>query len=119
MNETINFGIDLGTTNSVIAVARSGSVEIIKNKNLESTPSMVTYDSRGSEKVGLQAKSLFGDPKKGPDVHAEFKRLMGLRRTLKFEAAGISKSPEELSAVVLAELRRTAEERFGPPPARR
>lgn len=116
MNDTINYGIDLGTTNSVIAVARSGGVEIVKNNNSESTPSMVTYDKRGGEKVGDQAKSMYGDPKKAGDVQAEFKRIMGLDRLLHFEAAGFSKSPEQLSAAVLAELRRAAEERFGKAP---
>jgi len=112
MSDTINLGIDLGTTNSVIAIAQHGSVEIIKNRNSEITPSMVAYDKRGSEKIGLHARQQYGDPKRGPDVQAEFKRLMGQDVPLKFKNCGLEKSPEELSSAVLADLRRAAEERF-------
>ena len=38
---TIDFGIDLGTTNSVISVSQSGAVETIKNALSEITPSLV------------------------------------------------------------------------------
>jgi len=113
---TIDLGIDLGTTNSVVAISRSGAIEIVKNRNSEITPSMVAYDQRGTEKVGQQARASYGDPRRGPDVHAEFKRKMGQDVRLEFTNCGVSKSPEELSAIVLRDLRRAAEERFGSPP---
>jgi len=116
MTATIDLGIDLGTTNSVVAISRGGVIEIVKNRNAEITPSMVAYDQRGTEKVGQQARASYGDPRRGPDVHAEFKRQMGQDVQLRFASCGLSKSPEELSAIVLRDLRRAAEERFGAPP---
>lgn len=118
MSTTIDFGIDLGTTNSAIAIARGGEVRVLKNRESEVTPSMVAYDQRGTEKVGLHAKGVFSDPKRGPDVQAEFKRRMGQNVRATF-ANGIQRSPEELSAVVLGELRRAAAEQLNcaPPSA--
>lgn len=116
MNTTINLGIDLGTTNSVIAMSHDGNIEIVKNRNAEITPSMVAYDQRGTEKVGQQARASYGDPRRGPDVHAEFKRKMGQGVQLHFANADLYKSPDELSAIVLQDLRRAVEERFGAPP---
>ncbi|MEQ9461108.1 MAG: Hsp70 family protein [Phycisphaeraceae bacterium] len=116
MTTTIDLGIDLGTTNSVVAISRSGNIEIVKNRNAEITPSMVAYDQRGTEKVGQQARASYGDPRRGPDVQAEFKRKMGQDVQLHFANCDVSKSPEELSAIVLQDLRRAAEERFGTSP---
>lgn len=116
MTTTIDLGIDLGTTNSVVAISRGGSIEIVKNRNAEITPSMVAYDHRGTVKVGHQARASYGDPRRGPDVHAEFKRKMGQDVQLRFANCNVSRSPEELSAIVLQDLRRAAEERFGSAP---
>jgi preprotein translocase subunit SecF len=50
---TVDFGIDLGTTNSAIAVSTNGQVEIIKNNdNLDCTPSAVWVDKNNKEFVG-------------------------------------------------------------------
>lgn len=117
MEQTIDLGIDLGTTNSVVAMCNENNeIEIVKHRNTEITPSMVAYDQRGTEKVGLQAKASFGDPRRGPDVQAEFKRKMGLDVKLHFQSSGIEKSPEELSASVLNELRRAVESRYNRSP---
>ncbi len=113
---TIDFGIDLGTTNSVISVAQGGSVETIKNGLSEVTPSLVAYDKRGTKRVGLAAADLFRRASSSTNVHAEFKRVMGQRVLREFKAAGLKKSPEELSAEVLAELRRACAVRFGQEP---
>jgi molecular chaperone DnaK len=113
---TIDFGIDLGTTNSVISVAQSGGVETIKNGLSEVTPSLVAFDKRGTKRVGLAAADLFRRASSSTNVHAEFKRVMGQRVLREFKAAGLKKSPEELSAEVLAELRRACAVRFGQEP---
>ena len=44
---TVDFGIDLGTTNSVISVSQGGNIETIKNGLSEITPSVVYMDKRG------------------------------------------------------------------------
>ncbi|XHC25123.1 MAG: Hsp70 family protein [Phycisphaerales bacterium] len=115
-SDTIDYGIDLGTTNSVIARSIGGDIEVIKNKNAEITPSMVAYDKRGTEIVGAAAKNMFADPRKSPDVQAEFKRVMGQDVDLRFHGAGLTLSPEQLSKAVLAELRKAAAERYGDAP---
>jgi molecular chaperone DnaK len=113
---TIDFGIDLGTTNSVISVSQAGSVEVIKNGLSDVTPSLVYFDKRGTKRVGLSAANAQGRSDSGFDVQAEFKREMGQRVQRNFKLANKSMSPEELSAEVLMELRNAAELRFGTKP---
>ena len=113
---TIDFGIDLGTTNSVISVAQSGTVETIKNGLSEVTPSLVYFDKRGTKRIGLATSTVQGRAETAFDVQAEFKREMGQRVQRHFKLANKSMSPEELSAEVLLDLRNAAELRFGSKP---
>jgi molecular chaperone DnaK len=104
MSEMINFGIDLGTTNSLIAKFDKGNVEVFKNPNgfKETLPSIVGFRNDRTI-VGEQAKTYAEkDPK---SVASRFKRKMGTTETLKIKALNASKSPVELSALVLKELR--------------
>jgi len=106
---TIDFGIDLGTTNSAIAVVTNGQVEVIKNNdNQELTPSVVWIRGDGSEDVGRSARQRL--PLGDSAVFEGFKRQMGKRR-----AAESSRSPEQLSAAILKELRSAAEAWAGAP----
>ena len=114
---TIDFGIDLGTTNSVISVMNGGEVETIKNGLSEITPSVVYFDKRGTKRVGITAAEMMNRPATASDVHCEFKRVMGQRVVREFKSAGKNLTPEELSAEVLSELRRAAAARFGREPA--
>jgi molecular chaperone DnaK len=101
---TIDFGIDLGTTNSAIAVIRGVETDIIKN-NLDQdiTPSAVSYDKKGTLYVGDRAKKRVSS--KPNDAFVEFKRRMGTEFIYSFEESGIKRKPEELSAEVLKSLR--------------
>jgi molecular chaperone DnaK len=101
---TIDFGIDLGTTNSAIAVLRGVSAEIIKN-NLDTdiTPSAVSCEKGGKLRTGDRAKSRIID--KPEDTYVEFKRQMGTDHRYHFKESGLDKSPEELSSEVLKSLR--------------
>lgn len=102
MTKMINFGIDLGTTNSLIAKFDKGTVEVFKNPNgfKETLPSVVAFRN-DRILVGDQARTYAEkDPK---SVASRFKRKMGTTETLKL-AAG-SKTPVELSAFVLKELK--------------
>jgi molecular chaperone DnaK len=112
----IDFGIDLGTTNSVISVASGAGIETVKNGLSEITPSLVWIDKKGIKKVGLPCVDKFKHPLSAIDVQAEFKRVMGQRVQRQFKTAGRSMTPEELSSEVLMELRRTAAVRFGEEP---
>ncbi|GAA2428813.1 Hsp70 family protein [Streptomyces macrosporus] len=112
MRDTIDFGIDLGTTNSAIAVVEDGESVVIKNiHGSDTTPSAVWMPKAGTVHVGLNAKNHV---EKDPDnAVAEFKQEMGLadaRRT--FARAGVSLTPQELSAEVLKSLRADAAHKY-------
>ena len=104
MVKMINYGIDLGTTNSLIARFNRGAVEVFKNPNgfKETLPSIVGFRN-DRILVGDQAKTYAErDPK---SVASRFKRKMGTTETIKIKAISASKSPVELSAFVLKELK--------------
>jgi len=102
---TINFGIDLGTTNSAIAVLRGTVTDIIRNnENNEITPSAVSLDKSGTLRVGTEAKNYLGREEAGDDVYIEFKRRMGTSHQYNFKSANRHMLPEELSAEVLKNL---------------
>jgi molecular chaperone DnaK len=109
---TIDWGIDLGTTNSEIAVLNGTEVEVIENnENQRWTPSAVWIDGKGRVHVGRRAKEkVVGDP---DNAFAEFKLLMGRDHVYRFKASGREVKPEELSAEVLRELRGDAHRRTG------
>jgi molecular chaperone DnaK len=108
---TIDYGIDLGTTNSAIAVLRGVSVEIIKNNSdADITPSAVSF-RKNTLHVGERAKGqLIEFP---DDAYSEFKRRMGTDYIYQFKTSGTSKRPEELSAEVLKSLRADVQQRTG------
>jgi molecular chaperone DnaK len=104
MSTTINFGIDLGTSNSLIAKFDKGNVEVFKNPNgfKETLPSVVGFRN-DRFLIGDKARTyLENDPK---SVVSRFKRKMGTTETFKIKSIGASKSPVELSAYVLKELK--------------
>ncbi|MBP2472711.1 molecular chaperone DnaK [Crossiella equi] len=117
MSDTIDFGIDLGTTNSALAVCRDGEVSVVKNNDgWDYTPSAVWLNRSGQTSVGRAARERASrDP---ANAHLEFKLEMGLAGAhRRFAAAGRSLTPPELSAEVLKSLRADAGSRFGEPPA--
>lgn len=104
MSSMINFGIDLGTTNSLVAKFNKGTVEVFKNPNgfKETLPSIVGFRN-DRILVGEQARVYAEkDPK---SVISRFKRKMGTTESFKIKALGQSKTPIELSAFVLKELK--------------
>ena len=102
---TIDFGIDLGTTNSAVAVLRGVDTEVVKNNDdQETTPSAVWIDRRDRLFVGRAARDRAElDP---DNTCLEFKLRMGTAGTVKhFAASGRDMTPEQLSAEVLRSLR--------------
>ena len=115
-SDTIDFGIDLGTTNSAIAVARGGEVTVIKNNDGgDTTPSAVWMPRPDLVHVGAQARDRV---ERDPDnTAAEFKLEMGLADARRrFARAGRELTPPELSAEILKSLRADAAARTGEPP---
>lgn len=105
-------GIDLGTTNSLVAIMQDGQPVTLKNEfDQDLIPSAVAVAEDGSILVGRPAKDrLVTAPNSG---RAFFKRDMGTHTTYAF--GGRKWSPVECSALVLRELKRIAEQRLGKP----
>jgi molecular chaperone DnaK len=105
MSNTINFGIDLGTTNSAIAKFVKGEVIVFNNPldyGRATLPSIVSY-RKDKITVGSKAKEyLEKDPK---SVVGTFKRKMGTTESFQIKSLNESKTPIELSAQVLKELK--------------
>lgn len=103
-------GIDLGTTNSLIAVWQDGAAKIIPNAlGHHLTPSVVGVDDEGRFLVGLPARErLLTHPERSAAV---FKRYMGSNRITRLGKHDLR--PEELSALVLKSLKADAEAWLG------
>ncbi len=104
MSNMINFGIDLGTSNSLIAKFDKGHVEVFKNPSgfKESLPSIVGFRNDRTL-IGDQARAyLIRDAK---SVVSRFKRKMGTSESFQVKSLNTSKTPVELSAYVLKELK--------------
>lgn len=106
----MTIGIDLGTTNSLAAVFKDGSVEMIPNRlGGHLTRSVVAVDENGEVLVGDTAYELM---QKDPSCAASvFKRSMGSDRT--FELSGKKFNAEELSSLILRYLKEDAEHYLG------
>lgn len=113
--DSVIVGIDLGTTNSLVAVWRHGRAELIPNGLGEFlTPSCVSLDADGSVLVGKAARErLQTHPERSA---ATFKRYMGSDKTLRLGTREFR--PEELSALVLRSLKADAEAALGAPVTR-
>ncbi len=129
-------GIDLGTTNSAMAVVEGGAPRIIENKEgNRTTPSIVAISKTGERLVGLLAKRQAVTNPKGTVFSA--KRLIGRKFSdaeitrdktlLPYDIRASSnggveihlsdgwKRPEEISAMILQKLKADAEEKLGEP----
>ena len=112
MRSTLDFGIDLGTTNSAIALLKGVAPEIIKNNaDADITPSAVSIDKKGATHVGQRAKNKIIDAPE--DAYVEFKRRMGSDHVYHFKSSGQTRRPEDLSAEVLKSLRADVQQRTG------
>ena len=111
---TIDFGIDLGTTNSAMAVLNGVQQDIIKNSDDQDvTPSAVFINKQEVVRVGFQARNAAIQKRSQEDAYTEFKRQMGTPHQYLFRSSGKRKKPEELSAEVLKELRTSFEAKTG------
>lgn len=105
-------GIDLGTTNSLIAVWQDGQARLIPNALGDVlTPSVISLDEDDTILVGKAARArLTTHPERSA---AAFKRFMGSDKQVQLGARQFS--PEELSALVLGSLKQDAEAFLGHP----
>ncbi|NLD79180.1 MAG: molecular chaperone DnaK [Mollicutes bacterium] len=101
-------GIDLGTTNSCVSVLENGEAKVIPNPEGErTTPSVVAFKN-GEKIVGSAAKR---QAVTNPNTVSSIKRLMGTDK--KVEMEGKKYTPEEISAMILTNLKETAESYLG------
>ncbi|PJA86473.1 MAG: molecular chaperone DnaK [Candidatus Moranbacteria bacterium CG_4_9_14_3_um_filter_42_9] len=126
-------GIDLGTTNSAMAVVEGGSPTIIENKEgARTTPSMVAISKTGERLVGLLAKRqavtnsgntlysikrLIGRHFEDAEVQRDLKllpyKIVKANGGTKVEMGAKEYTPQEISAMILSKLKADAEEKLG------
>jgi molecular chaperone DnaK len=103
-------GIDLGTTNSCVAVMEGDKPTVIVNSDGErTTPSVIAFTREGERLVGAAARRQAAmNPER---TISSIKRDMGSDRRVKID--GRSYSPQELSAMILGKLKKDAEAYLG------
>ena len=125
-------GIDLGTTNSCVAIMEGGEPKVIANaEGFRTTPSVVGFSKTGERLVGLVARrQAVTNPKntvysikrfmgrKYDEVQGEIKLVpyevvRGANDDARVRAGGQEFSPPEVSAIILQKMRQTAEEYLG------
>ena len=103
-------GIDLGTTNSCVAVMEGGKPEVIANAEGDrTTPSVVAYTKEGEKLVGKVAKRQA--VANHENTITSIKRLMGTDQKVKLN--GKEYTPQEISAMILSKLKQDAESYLG------
>src|SRR5690242_5127650 len=127
-------GIDLGTTNSCVAVMEGGKPRVLENaEGMNTTPSIVAFTSDGEKLVGLPAKRqavtnplntffaikrLIGRRYDDPMVEKDkklvpYKIIKGPNGDAWVEAHGKQYSPAQISAYILQKMKETAEAKLG------
>ena len=107
-------GIDLGTTNSLVAVIRDGQAQVLCDGQEPTMPSVVGLDAQGQLLVGIPARNQWV---LAPDrTVRSIKRRMGQQETVRL--GGDDYSPQEISAIILRTLKQRAENELGYPVGR-
>ena len=109
-------GIDLGTTNSCVAVMEGGEAVVIPNaEGNRTTPSVVAFSKTGERMVGQVAKrQAITNPER---TISSIKREMGTDHRVTID--GKSYTPQEISAMILQKLKATPRPIWARPSARR
>ncbi|GAA4452758.1 molecular chaperone DnaK [Rurimicrobium arvi] len=125
-------GIDLGTTNSCVAVMEGSEPVVIANdEGRRTTPSIVAFLKNGERKVGdpakrqaitnpantiMSIKRFMGrrfDEVSGEMEHSSYKVIKGENNTPRVDIDGRPYTPQEISAMILQKMKKTAEEFLG------
>ena len=125
-------GIDLGTTNSCVAVMENGEpIVITNNEGKRTTPSIIGFVDNGERKIGDPAKrqavtnpdkTIYSikrfmgsnyDETKSEVKRIPYKVVKGKNNTPRVEIDGKQFSPQEISAMVLQKMKQTAEDYLG------
>ena len=125
-------GIDLGTTNSVVAIMEGSQPKVLINaQGSRITPSVVGFTEKGERLVGLPAKhqqvtnpgnTVFSIKRfmgrrhsevSGEEKMVPYKVVGGAEELVKVEIRGKQYTPPEISAMILQDLKKTAEDYLG------
>ena len=125
-------GIDLGTTNSCVAVMEGSEPVVIANdEGRRTTPSIVAFLNNGERKVGDPAKrQAITNPTRtimsvkrfmghkfnevtDESAHASYKVVRGDNDSVRIDIDGRQYSPQEISAMILQKMKKTAEDYLG------
>ncbi len=125
-------GIDLGTTNSCVAVLEGNTPEVIPNsEGHRTTPSIVAFVDGGERKVGDPAKrqavtnptrTIYSikrfmgetyDQVQNEIARVPYKVVRGANNTPRIDIDGREYSPQEISAMILQKMKKTAEDYLG------
>jgi len=126
-------GIDLGTTNSAMAIIEGGEPKILENKEgNRTTPSVVAISKNGERLVGLSAKRQavtnpentifsvkrligrrFDDPEVKRDIELMPYKIIKAGEGVKVKMGDKEYSPQEISAMILQKLKTDAEDKLG------
>lgn len=122
-------GIDLGTTNSCVSVIEGGQPIVITNsEGKRTTPSIVSFDNNGERKIGdpakrqmitndntiFSVKRLMGKKYKDvKDLKLPYKIKEGSNGNAVVEISGRDYTPQEVSAMILQKMKKTAEDFLG------
>ena len=125
-------GIDLGTTNSCVSVMEGNEPTVIINsEGKRTTPSVVAFTDSGERKIGDPAKrQAITNPTKtiysikrfmgctydqvgGEIARVPYKVVKGDNNTPRIDIAGRLYSPQEISAMILQKMKKTAEDYLG------
>ena len=127
-------GIDLGTTNSCVAIMEGGEVKVIQSsEGMRTTPSIVSFNEKGERLVGQLAKRqaitnsdktlfaikrLIGRKYDSPEVQkaikmSPFKIVKASNGDAWVNVGGKDMSPSEISAIILQKMKQTAEDYLG------
>ncbi|HMT77652.1 MAG TPA: molecular chaperone DnaK [Saprospiraceae bacterium] len=125
-------GIDLGTTNSCVSVMEGNEPVVIANEEgARTTPSIVAFLDNGERKIGAPAKrQAITNPKRTiasikrymghryaeieqEAPHSAYKVVKGENDTIRVEIDGRLYTPQEISAMILQKMKKTAEEFLG------
>jgi molecular chaperone DnaK len=125
-------GIDLGTTNSCVSVMEGNEPVVIANEEgARTTPSIVAFLDNGERKIGAPAKrQAITNPKRTiasikrymghryaeieqEASHSAYKVVKGENDTIRVEIDGRLYTPQEISAMILQKMKKTAEEFLG------
>ena len=116
-------GIDLGTTNSCVAVMEGNEPAVIINsEGKRTTPSVVAFTDNGERKIGNPYKTIFsikrfmGEPYdrvQNEISRVPYKVVRGDNGTARVDIDGRLYSPQEISAMILQKMKKTAEDYLG------